>query len=284
MWVSVTPFGRDNPRSGETASTDLTVLAGGGPVWSCGYDDHSIPPVRGGGNQGFQIGSHFAVMSLLTAVLYREVSGRGQHIDVSLHAAANVTTEYASYSWLAAGQTVIRQTGRHAFPRMTQPTQVRCADGVYANTGTPPRTPKEFRALREWLDELGLTDQFEMAALLDLGSEFEKISLADIEENPLIGEVFGAGRDAVTFIAEQLPAYDYFVGSQQRGMAAGIIYSPDEVLADPHFAARGWPAEVDHPELNRTITYPGVPIKFGASPAAVRHRAPLIGEHDLEFP
>ncbi len=36
------------PRSEEQA-TDLTLIAGGGPAWSCGYDDHTLPPVRGGG-------------------------------------------------------------------------------------------------------------------------------------------------------------------------------------------------------------------------------------------
>ena len=46
IFVSITPFGRDNPRSAEPV-TDLTILSGGGPVWSCGYDDHSIPPIRG---------------------------------------------------------------------------------------------------------------------------------------------------------------------------------------------------------------------------------------------
>ena len=30
------------------------LMAEGGPVWSCGYDDHSLPPIRGGGNQGNQ--------------------------------------------------------------------------------------------------------------------------------------------------------------------------------------------------------------------------------------
>ena len=48
IMTSITPFGRSGPRSTEQA-TDLTLLAGGGPVWSCGYDDHSLPPVRGGG-------------------------------------------------------------------------------------------------------------------------------------------------------------------------------------------------------------------------------------------
>ena len=60
--VSMTPFGRDSGDA-ETPVTDLTLLAGGGPAWSCGYDDHSLPPVRGGGNQGYHTGCHFVVMS-----------------------------------------------------------------------------------------------------------------------------------------------------------------------------------------------------------------------------
>ena len=42
------------------------------------------------------------VMSILTAILWRGASGQGQHVDVSLHAAANVTTEAGSYVWLVA--------------------------------------------------------------------------------------------------------------------------------------------------------------------------------------
>ena len=89
---SITPFGRTGPRCDEQM-TDLTMLAGGGPVWSCGYDDHEIPPVRGGGNQGYQTGGVWAVISMLAAVLHRQRTDVGQHIDVSNHAAVNVTTE-----------------------------------------------------------------------------------------------------------------------------------------------------------------------------------------------
>ena len=58
--VTVTPYGRGNPRHGDPA-TDLTILAGGGPVWSCGYDDHSLPPIRGAGNQAFHTAGLHAV-------------------------------------------------------------------------------------------------------------------------------------------------------------------------------------------------------------------------------
>ena len=120
--VSITPFGPSGPRSDEQA-TDLTLFASGGPAWSCGYDDHSLPPVRGGGNQALHTGAHYAVISLLVALLAREESGRGQHVDVNLHAAANVSTEAGSYHYLVDQSIVQRQTGRHAMP-MAGPTMM----------------------------------------------------------------------------------------------------------------------------------------------------------------
>ena len=95
VMVSITPFGSASARSDEPV-TDLTVMAEAGPAWSCGYDDHSLPPVRGGGNQAFHTAGHCAVMSLLVALLAREETGEGQHIDVSMYAASNVTTEMAT--------------------------------------------------------------------------------------------------------------------------------------------------------------------------------------------
>ena len=60
VMVSITPFGSTSERADEPV-TDLTLLAEAGPVWSCGYDDHSLPPVRGGGNQAFHTAGHWAV-------------------------------------------------------------------------------------------------------------------------------------------------------------------------------------------------------------------------------
>jgi crotonobetainyl-CoA:carnitine CoA-transferase CaiB-like acyl-CoA transferase len=280
--VSITPFGRDEagavgPAAAQ-AMTDLTILARGGPMWSCGYDDHSLPPVRGRGEQGIRMAAHFAVMSTLTAILARPRHG-GQFIDVSMVAAANVTTEFASYSWLAARETVQRQTGRHAAARPTESTQVRCADGRYLNTGVPPRTPKEFAALSSWMTELGLDDEFPMFSLLAMGSEYQKLTLQMILEDPLAGEVFGAGREAMAFIASKVSAHEAFVGFQQRGIACGVVWSPDETLADPHFVERGFPVEVDQPQLGRPVIYPGAPIRFTASPMRIAGPAPRLGEH-----
>ena len=279
IMVSITPFGRAGPRS-EDHATDLTVLAGGGPVWSCGYDDHSLPPVRGGGNQGYHTGCHFAVMSALVALLLRHETGVGQHIDVSMHAAANVTTEAASYDWLVAQSTVQRQTGRHAAAHMTQESQIRCADGRYVNTGVPPRAPPEFAALYAWIEELGLLEEFPEAFLLKLGQERERIDLSMIREDEELRTIFGAGRLGQNLVASKISAYDFFVGSQERGLPVGIVYSPEEVMEDRHFVARGFPVEVEHDNLGRSFTYPGAPYVFHGSPWRIQRRAPLLGEHN----
>ena len=281
--VAVTPFGRDDPKS-DLPATDLTILAGGGPVWSCGYDDHTLPPVRGGGNQGYHTASHFAAMSALTAVLARMASGEGQFIDVSMHAAANVTTESGSYAWLVAGQTVQRQTGRHAAVNPSSATQVLCADGRYVNTGVPPRTPSEFQRMFAWLNELGLVESFPEAVFLEMGATWEgPFDLSQIGRDDTITAIFGAGRDALNVLASSLSAYDFFIGCQNRGLAVGVIYSPDEAFEDEHFKARGFQVPLTHDDLGRTFRYPGAPYLLPASPWQLTRRAPKLGEHNDEI-
>lgn len=281
VMVSITPFGRRGPRRHELAC-DLTILASGGPVWSCGYDDHSLPPIRGWGNQGYNIGALYAVMGALIAILVRDEQGVGQHVDVNLHAAANVTTEQATYTWLVTRQTVQRQTGRHAETQPSLPTQVRCTDGRWVNTGVPPRVRTEFAAVYEWLRELGLLEEFTDRIFLQMGMERDRLDLSKLGEDPEIQAMFAAGREAMTLIASRLPSYEFFTGAHRRGMPVAIIYSPEETLQDPHFAARGFPTAVEHPELGRSIVYPGAPLRFEGSPWQLRSRAPRLGEHNAE--
>ncbi len=280
--MSVTPFGRQTPSANRPA-TDLTLQAGAGPAWNNGYDDHSLPPLRGAGTQGYQIGSVFAAMSALTAYLYRLEAGTGQHIDVSLHAAANVTTEMGTVMWLVAGQTVKRQTGRHAWPEPTMGVQVMAADGRYVSTGFPPSEAKDYQAVLGWLDELGLRDEFPEAFFLEMGIERGGVDSRDMEGDVEAEAIFSAGREALCFIASKIPAYDFFIGSQERDFQCGIIYAPEEALDDPHFRARGFPTPVEHDELGRTIVYPGAPYRFGATPWGISRRPPLVGEHNDEL-
>ena len=275
IWVSVTPYGRTTP-SAPRPATDLTLQAGGGPAWSCGYDDHSLPPMRGGGEQAYQVGATFAAMSALTAYLYRLESGEGQHIDVSLHAAANVTTEMSSVSWLVAGQTVQRQTGRHAFAEPTMPVQVLAGDGRYVTTGFPPAESKDFVAVLAWLDELALRDEFPETFLLEMGVERDGLDPRMLEDDPIGMEIYSASRAALCLIASRPP----MISSGARRIAISNAASSmppkrrwktrisSRAASPPRFTTRNWPAPSPIPARPIASTAPP-----GPSPAARRWSA-----------
>jgi benzylsuccinate CoA-transferase BbsE subunit len=84
----------------------------------------------------------------------------------------------------------------------------------------------------------------------------------------------------LVLIASRQTADEFFVGAQERGLAVGAIYSPEEAIQIPHFVARGFPVEVEHEEIGRTVTYPGAPFSMPMSPWRISSRAPHIGEHN----
>jgi hypothetical protein len=61
-----------------------------------------------------------------------------------------------------------------------------------------------------------------------------------------------------------------------------VIYAPEEAFEDRHFAARGFPTPVEHPEIGRTVRYPGAPYRFEKTPWRISRRAPRLGEHQAE--
>jgi len=277
--AAMTPYGRNEPLS-DLPVTDLTLMAAGGPPWSCGYDDHTLPPVRGWGNQAYHTGCHYVFMSVLTALLHRQHSGTGQFIDVSMTAALNITTEAASYSWLINQSTVQRQTGRHAATVPTGETQMRCADGRHVNTGVPPRFPTEFNKLLNWLRTLNLEQHLPEAVFLEMGAQWEgPFDLSQLGRDDTITAIFSAGREALKLIARSVSAYEFFIGCQEAGLAVGAINSPEEAFEDPNFKARGFQVPVHHDDLDTTFTYPGAPYKLPRSPWSISRRAPHLGEH-----
>ena len=272
--ASISPFGQSGPYS-DWASTDLTALAFGGPAWSCGYDDHSLPPVRGGGNQSLHVVGHFAVMGIMTALIHRQFTGEGQSIDANMHAALNVTTEGATINWLVAGETVQRQTGRHAAVAPTADGQVLCRDGRWVNVGIGARTEEQWIHLLAWLEEEGLIE--DLGEFLNRPTR-EAMRRGDAEAREHQRRVAGAMRE----LAAKTDADALFKRAQSLGFQWGIVNAPEDVLQDPHFRARGFPVEVEHPELGESFIYPGAPYDPPKARWAIRRRAPLLGEHNDE--
>ena len=69
-------------------------------------------------------------MAILAALLHRDNTGQGQHIDVAVHDCVAVTTEMHIPTYIYHGKVVIRQTGRHAQMEPNATAQFRCADVI----------------------------------------------------------------------------------------------------------------------------------------------------------
>ena len=64
--LSITDFGLTGPWA-DYQSSDLVALATSGLLITSGYDDHTIPPIRPGGNQAYHTAASFAHQAVLLA-------------------------------------------------------------------------------------------------------------------------------------------------------------------------------------------------------------------------
>jgi crotonobetainyl-CoA:carnitine CoA-transferase CaiB-like acyl-CoA transferase len=118
---------------------------------------------------------------------------------------------------------------------------------------------------------------------LKVGSEQASIDLSKIGQDDQVTAIFGAGREALILIAENVTAHEFFLGAQRIGLSVGAILSPEEAFEDEHFKARGMQVEVEHPEFGRRFRYPGAPYAFEKGKWSISRRAPRLGEHTQEI-
>jgi crotonobetainyl-CoA:carnitine CoA-transferase CaiB-like acyl-CoA transferase len=258
--AAITAFGLTGPWK-DFKSSDLISLAAGGPLHMCGYDDHSIPPIRPGGNQGYHTGTAFAHIGILLALLERQRSGKGQLVDLSNHEALAMTVELANPYWFYPRALVQRQTCRHAQPVRTQPTLFQCADGhVYFALVITEEKP--WQNLIEWLKSHDLATGLDDPAYLEAGyrqANFDKIQQ--------VVEVF--------FLVNK--AEQMYREGQQRGLPIGTLNAPEDLFQDRHLRERGFFVPVEQAD-GRSVEYPGAAYRFSSFAPVHPRAAPSLGE------
>ncbi|HXQ14386.1 MAG TPA: CoA transferase [Caulobacteraceae bacterium] len=262
--VSVTAFGLTGPWA-DYKSSDLVALAAGGPLNSCGYDDHSIPPIRPGGNQGYHSVASFAHIGVMLALLERQKTGLGQLLDISMHEACAVNVELANPYWFYPRVQVKRQTCRHAQPSPTQPALFQCADGRFVYFTLITTEQKAWQALVGWLDQEGLAAHLTEPEFSD--AKHRQDHFSEIQE---VVECF--------FLVH--PSDQMYKQGQAAGLPIGVLNAPEDLFSDEHLAARGFFVEVEHEDLGK-VTYPGAICRFSSFGEVARTRAPKLGEHTL---
>jgi crotonobetainyl-CoA:carnitine CoA-transferase CaiB-like acyl-CoA transferase len=246
IYASVSGYGASGPQALRPGH-DLNYLSAAGVV---GLTQRGGAPTHDVNVPVADIaGSMFAVVSILAALAQRERDGRGQFLDVAIADAALHWTTPRLGSWFAAKA---RGTAASAgLPRQPAYGVYPTADGRYLSIAAI-----EDPFFARLVAALGLTDLQgpALARHHDRVAHRARIDAAIAEclrTQPL-------AHWAALFDAQDVPC--------------SPVNSLDDVLADPHFRARGMVSEVDgQPRLR-------FPVPLRDLPAA-RTKAPAIGEH-----
>ena len=257
--LSITPFGLTGPWS-EYLGADLIALATSGLAVTSGYDDHTIPPIRPGGDQSFHVAASFGHIAVLLALLARDTTGRGTVIDLSVQEACGLTVELANPFWFYPRALVKRQTCRHAQPVPTQPALFACGDGRYVYFALILADPKPWQALVRWLDEHDLATDLTDPAYDRL--DHRQANFAHVQD---VVECFFLLQDS---------SYAYHEG-QRRGLPIGVLNAPEDLFDDEHLRVRGYFQAVDHPG-HPGIPHPGAAFRFSAYDEATLGPAPPL--------
>jgi len=86
----------------------------------------------------------------------------------------------------------------------------------------------------------------------------------------------------VSDFIKRLDLVDLQAKLDAHGVPMSPILSIEDIFNDPQYAARENIVEVEHPRLGK-MKVPGVVPKFSETPGSIRHRAPELGEHNLEI-
>jgi CoA:oxalate CoA-transferase len=254
VYAAISGFGRTGPNASRPGYDNSGQAAGG--LWSMnGYADQ--PPVRVGTIIGDLSASLYAAIGTLAALREAERTGVGQVVDISQQDAVLSLTESAVVRYTVDKEVAGPLGNDHPFVRPYG--QFACADG-YVFFG-------------------GYTDKF-WAITCNLFGEPE------MARDPRIDTMDKRfGTEAYKTIVEPL-LEKWFVRHTKAELEAmagdavplSAIKSIDEVIADPHIAARGM--IVDVPMGGKPVAMLGLPIKLSNTEAQPHAAAPLLGEHN----
>lgn len=274
--ASITPFGSRGPKA-DHAWCDLTVWASAGPLYMTGDPDRPPVAISFMHQAALNAGAEAAAASMI-AHHYRETSGLGQHVDVSMQEASYwVMTSWQEY-WDVEGIIPRRfggpprpsPTGRLRERRLVYPAK----DGHVAFwvQGNWRGGSRSTRAVLQWMKEEGVAPQWLLN--FDWDRDFDLRTLND--------EILDAmERCFLDFFRTRTKA-EISERAIRDQIMVGALNTSAEVASHPQLRARGFFSDVWHEEIGERATYVGPFVNASAAPLRVRRRAPFIGEHNRE--
>ena len=264
--TSVSNYGQTGPYR-DYVATDLDVLGMSGTLFVCGDPDRA--PTRVNAPQAPIYAGIQAFVGSLLAHYHRLESGEGQQVDVSLHECAALL-HYSQLIWNAYGLVMVRlgdrlQVAPGAVVRYCFP----CKDGYVQ--AIPQLTWSTFVP---WMDDHGMAGELTSPEweerLQTLVSDWDQEHI-DYSEQVI-----------ANFLA-RFTKRELYEEGQRRYQFVYPVYNARDSLEDQQLQHRQYFTQVEHAELDATLTYPGAPWKLSRTPWRLRRRAPLLGEHTADI-
>ncbi len=247
------PYGRTGPMADASAS-DLTVQAAGGIAWMSGRVGE--PPLRLPYGQAAMVCGIYAAVATAICLRDAERRGRGHLVDVSGQEAIAHSLQNAIQVWDLEARVSVRggegtrDASEDVFP---------CKDG-HVFFASPPSIPKAWRALLDWMNEIGHPSGVALAAPEWADQEWRKTENA----KAAFRELF------VAFVGGMTKAEIRGEAMRRKLITAPVARFPD-LVEDPQLVHRGFFGEVAGKR------FPGAPYKF-SEPVWSVSEAPGLGD------
>jgi len=255
VYLSVSGFGNaaDSPyRDWPAFAPVVEAMSGIYEFKRTGDDPPVVAPVGALGDIGTAL---FAVVGVLAALRHRDRTGRGQHVDVAMLDSMVAMTDLVTNFWsmgLRGGD--LGPLIMHGF---------RAADGWF-------------------VVQVGREHQF--ARMADLVGHPEWVDDERFATRQgWIDHLDTVIRPAIEAWASGLTTVEASRAMGTAGVAAGPCLSDEQVVADPHVAARNMLVEVPRTDgVDQPVLVPGNPVKLSAVADGPDTRVPWLGEHTDE--
>jgi len=254
--ASISGFGQDGPYR-DRPGFDQIAQGMGGFMSITGFPGQG--PVRAGTAIADLSAGLFAALGIMTALLEREVSGKGQWVQANLLMSQIALLDFQAARYLMEGEVPGQAGNDH--PTSMPTSAYKTKDGYMniAATGEP--------IWRRVCQALGREDMLERAEFRDGQGRSKNRAALNAEINATL-----ASRTTAEWIGKLTAA----------SVPCGPIYSIDQVFADPQVRHIGAAATVNSRKLGefRIINQA---VKLSRTPASMATAPPEMGEHTDEI-
>jgi len=256
IMIRVSGYGQTGPyakRPGYAAVGE----AMGGMRYLCGEPDRQ--PSRAGLSIGDSLAATYACLGALAALHHRDRTGEGQVVDASIYEGVLNVMEATIPEYTVSGY--VRERSGSKLPSVAPSNIYDCKDGIFLIAANQDTVFKRLSDAMQ-MPQLASDERFNSHVARGANQELLDDIINDWSKNLSVDQV------------EQLML--------EHAVPSGKIYRAQEMLEDPHFAAREAIIDVpteQWPNLKMQNVFP----KLSKTPGSVRWAGPeILGQHNDE--